>query len=172
MIQRAVLAALICLSLAAPAQSVDYEVAFSPRGKSLELVLSTIHSAKKSIRVAAYSFMSKPIAAALADACKRGVDVKVVADRAGNSDRYTTVTYLANQGVPVRLNGQYAIMHHKFMLIDGIHLQTGNFTYSADAGNKNAENVLVLRDVPVMVEQYEREWERLWEESFDVKASY
>ena len=55
------------------------EVAFSPHGGAAELVVKTIGDARKSIRVAAYGFTSKPIAVALLDARKRGVDVKVVA---------------------------------------------------------------------------------------------
>ena len=172
---RAALTLLICLTLttlAVPAHSADYEVAFSPRGHSLQLVLKTIQSAQKSIRVAAYSFTSKPVATALVDAKKRGVDVKVVADAKANSGRYTAVTFVANQGIPVRLNGNYPIMHHKFILVDGIHLQTGSFNYSAAAANKNAKNVFVLRDMPVMVEKYQAEWDQLWSEGIDVKALY
>ncbi|MDR0239740.1 MAG: phospholipase D family protein [Deltaproteobacteria bacterium] len=174
-IRRALFALVLCLALAVPAisaQDADYEVVFSPRGNSLELVLKTISSARKSIRVAAYSFTSRPVAEALAEAYKRGVDVKLVADRAGNSDRNTVVAFLVGQGVPVRLYGDYASMHHKFMVIDGMHLQTGSYNYSVAAGNKNADNVLVLHDMPMMVEQYTAEWERIWDESLDVKAQY
>ena len=172
---RAILSLLLCLALTtlvAPAFPADYEVAFSPRGQSLQLVLKTIQSAQKSIRVAAYSFTSKPVATALVDAKKRGVDVKVVADQKANSGRYTAVTFVANQGIPVRLNGNYPIMHHKFILVDGIHLQTGSFNYSAAAASKNAENVLVLHDMPVMVEKYQAEWEQLWSEGVDVGKNY
>lgn len=169
----AALAIVLCLVLfPVAAQPANIEAAFSPYGKSLDLVLKTIESAQKTIRVAAYSFTSKPVATALVDAYKRGVDVKVVADQKANSGRYTAVTYLANQGVPARLNGRYAIHHHKFILVDGRHLETGSFNYSAAAASKNAENVLVLRDVPEVVAQYQHEWERLWNEGIDVKANY
>jgi hypothetical protein len=40
-------------------------IAFSPSGGATELVVRTIESAKKSVRVAAYSFTSKPTAQAL-----------------------------------------------------------------------------------------------------------
>ena len=172
---RTALSLLLCLFLSlasVPAHSFDYEVAFSPRGQSLQLVLKTIQSAQKSIRVAAYSFTSKPVAMALVAAEKRGVDVKVVADQKANSGKYTAVTFLANQGIPVKLNGNYPIMHHKFILVDGRHLQTGSFNYSAAAANKNAENVLVLHDMPDMVEQYQAEWGQLWDEGTDLTAAY
>jgi phosphatidylserine/phosphatidylglycerophosphate/cardiolipin synthase-like enzyme len=135
-------------------------------------VLSTVKAAQKSIRVAAYSFTSQPIAAALVDARKRGVDVRVVADAKSNTGKYTAVTYLANQGVPARLNDRYAIHHHKFMVVDGQTLQTGSFNYSKSAEEKNAENVLVLYNVPELAGQYAAEWERLWDEGRDVGKKY
>jgi phosphatidylserine/phosphatidylglycerophosphate/cardiolipin synthase-like enzyme len=58
------------------------------------------------------------------------------------------------------------------MVIDGRHIQTGSFNYSAAAVNKNAENVLVIRDAPELARMYAAEWERLWEEGEDVEARY
>jgi len=155
----------------APARP-SFTAAFSPRGASLELTLSCIRAAERSILVAAYSFTSKPVALALAEAHRRGVAVRVVADKKGNSSRYTAVTYLANHDVPVRLNGRYAIHHHKFMVVDGRHVQTGSFNYSAAAVDKNAENVLVLWDMPELAAQYAAEWQRLWDEAEPLPASY
>ena len=62
--------------------------------------------------------------------------------------------------------------HHKFMVIDGKHVETGSFNYSAGAVNKNAENVLPLRDVPELAAQYAKEWQRLWGEGEDAKPKY
>jgi len=58
----------------------ELEVAFSPHGGCTALVVKVINSTKHSIRVLAYSFTSAPIAKALVDAHKRGVDVQVVVD--------------------------------------------------------------------------------------------
>jgi phosphatidylserine/phosphatidylglycerophosphate/cardiolipin synthase-like enzyme len=149
----------------------SYEAAFSPHGKSLELALSCIRAAERSILVAAFSFTNKRISRALREAHKRGVKVQVVADKEVNS-KYTAVAYLANQGVPVRLNGRYAIHHHKFMVIDGKHVETGSFNYSAVAVDKNAENVLVLWNVPSLAAQYAAEWTRLWDEGARLSAKY
>jgi phosphatidylserine/phosphatidylglycerophosphate/cardiolipin synthase-like enzyme len=135
-------------------------------------VLSGIDSAQKSILVAAYSFTSKPISAALLDAHRRGVDVRVVADAKANGKRYTAATYLANHDVPVRLNDKYAILHDKFMVIDGATIETGSFNYTAAAANKNAENVLVLRDMPEMAARYTKEWQRLWDEGVALEKRY
>ena len=148
-----------------------YDIGFSPGGTSLEVVLKGIRSAKTSIDVASYSFTSKPIATALLDAHKRGVKVQVVADRKANQ-RYSAVTFLANEGVPVRLNSHYAIHHHKFMVIDGENLETGSFNFTAAATNKNAENVLLLWHLKPLAETYRQEWQRLWDESETLGPNY
>lgn len=155
-----------------PVKSVfGTQVAFSPSGGATELVVKTIREARTSIRVAAYSFTSKPISLALLDAHKRGIDIKVVVDKSNATARYTAATFLANQGVPVRVDYQYAIMHDKFVVVDGQEVETGSFNYTASAGARNAENVLVLHD-PAMAQRYGQEWERLWGESEEMKARY
>ena len=153
-------------------QGASFDVGFSPNQGSLPLVIKGIDSAKKSIHVAAYSFTSKPIATALLNAVKRGVDVKVIADQKSNSGKYSAVTYLANNGVPVKLDGNYPIFHHKFMVIDGTTLETGSFNYSAAAADKNAENVLLLWNVPQITQIYDKEWQQLWNEAQSLPTKY
>jgi len=152
--------------------SAKLEAGFSPKGRSLSIVLNGIKKAQTSILVAAYSFTSRPISTALLEAHKRGVSVRVIADAKSNTSQYSAVTFLANQGVQVRVNDRYAIFHHKFMVFDGRHVQTGSFNYSAAAVDRNAENVLLLWNVPEMAEIYSREWQRLWNESREVKPNY
>lgn len=156
--------------LAKPSVSVGFSPSSSQ--SALQLVLSTINSATRSIDVAAYSFTSKPVAAALVAARKRGVAVRVVADEKGNAGKYTAVTFLANQGVPVRVNGRYAIMHNKFMVVDGNTVQTGSFNYTASATARNAENVLVVQNSPELARAYQSEFDRLWNESSPLKPRY
>ena len=81
-------------------------------------------------------------------------------------------TFLANQGVPVRLNGHYAIHHHKFMVVDGQHLELGSFNYSAAAASKNAENALLLWRFPALAAGYQTEWQRLWDEAEPLAPAY
>lgn len=149
-------------------------VGFSPSAGqgALQIVLSAIDGAKRSVDVAAYSFTSKPVAAALVAAKNRGVSVRVVADEKANNDRYTAVTFLANKGVPVRLNTQYAIMHNKFMIVDGDTVQTGSFNYTASAATRNAENVLLVQDAPTLAATYQGEFNRLWNESNELANHY
>lgn len=144
----------------------SFDLGFSPGGSSLVVVQKGIDSARKEILVAAYGFTSQPIARSLAAAAKRGVRVAVVADRKANqaaeNGKYTALNYLVEQGIPVRLNGNYAIHHHKFMVIDGVTVETGSFNYSQAAVKSNAENVLLLWNVPAAAAGYAKEWQRLW----------
>lgn len=148
------------------------EVAFSPKAGATELVVKAIASAKRSIRLAAYSFTSKPIAQALVDAHKRGVDVQVVVDRSQKSERYTSATFLANMGIPVRVDSMHAIQHNKFMVVDGIHVQNGSFNYTAAAEQRNAENALVIWNNPKLASIYTSNWEEHWNHSEDYPARY
>jgi len=141
---QAVSAALILTASYAIACPV--EAAFSPDGGALQLVIRTIDSAHTSLRMAAYSFTSRPVADALVRAGKRSVDVRVVADKSNRNECYSEVGFLLSQGVPVRLDYRYAIMHDKFIVGDGATAEEGSFNYTSSADRRNAENVLVLKD--------------------------
>lgn len=139
-------------------------VGFSP-GNAEQTVVGVIDGAKRTIDVAAYSFTSRPIASALLRAKERGVRVAIVADRSQKTARYTSVRFLANKGIPVRIDSRYAIMHNKFMVVDNSTVETGSFNYTKAATLHNAENVLVVRDAPSVAARYATEWQRLWNES-------
>ncbi len=152
--------------------SSNIEVGFSPNQGSLELILKAINSSKKSICMATYSFTSKPIAQALLNAKKRGVDIKIVSDKNANSRKYTATVFLANQDVKVRLNDSYSIMHNKFIVIDNQTVETGSFNYSSAAKSKNAENVIVIWNNPEIANRYTIECDRLFNEAVAITKSY
>lgn len=153
------------------ASGMRSEAAFSPDPAALELILKGIRSARRSIHVAAYVFTSKPVASALLDARQRGVEVALVADSKENTASYSATRFLANRHLPVRLNGKYAILHHKFMIIDQLHVQTGSFNYTAAAASKNAENVLIIWNAPELAARYEAQWQQLWQEAAPLESS-
>ncbi|MCP2821272.1 phospholipase D-like domain-containing protein, partial [Salmonella enterica subsp. enterica serovar Typhimurium] len=73
---------------------------FTPDGESCQAMLvDAIRHARRSVLVQAYSFTSKPIAEALMQARKRGVDVRVILDKSQVSERYTSATFLKHQGI-------------------------------------------------------------------------
>ncbi|MCU6361259.1 phospholipase D-like domain-containing protein, partial [Enterobacter quasiroggenkampii] len=66
----------------------------------------------------------------------------------------------------------YAIMHNKFMVVDGDTVQTGSFNYSASAVSRNAENVLLIHGVPKLATSYRQVFKRLWDEADTLKSRY
>ena len=145
------------------------EVAFSPNGGGAGIIINAITQAKKSIKVQAYSFTNADIAKALLDASKRGVDVKVVLDRSQETEKYTSATFLANAGVPVRIDDDFAIAHNKIMILDEETVITGSFNFTKAAEERNAENVLVIRGNKELAKLYLQNWQWRWDASESYK---
>ena len=139
------------------------EVAFSPNGGGAALIIRTIGEAKKTIKVQAYSFTNADIAKALLDAHKRGVNVRVVLDKSQETEKYTSATFLANAGVPVRIDDDFAIAHSKIMILDEETVITGSFNFTKAAEERNAENVLVIRGNKELAKLYLQNWQWRWD---------
>ena len=162
----------------APAGQATIEVGFSPEGSAEALVVKTINSAKQSIRLAAYSFTSPEVVRALMAAKHRGVDVAVVVDRKNNisEDRSgkarAALNLLVNAGIPTRTISVYPIHHDKFIVIDGLHIETGSFNYSQAAAQRNSENALVMWNSPAIAAKYLAHWQSRWERGVPYTSSY
>jgi phosphatidylserine/phosphatidylglycerophosphate/cardiolipin synthase-like enzyme len=72
---------------AAPLFPAQVAVYFSPHGGATEGVVQELAAAKPQVLAQAYAFTSAPIAQALVDAHKRGVEVLVVLDKSNQTDR-------------------------------------------------------------------------------------
>jgi len=104
--------------------------------------------------VQAYGFTSAPIAHALVEARNRGVEVKALLDKSNETAQYTGATFLQNAGIPVLIDAKHAIAHNKIMVIDSATVITGSFNFTKAAENKNAENLLILKENPEVVRLY------------------
>ncbi|WP_323169504.1 phospholipase D-like domain-containing protein [Pantoea agglomerans] len=62
-------------------------------------------------------------------------------------------------------------MHNKFIVTDGSAVETGSFNYTSSAEKRNAENALVITGEPETAQQYQTEFNRLWNESSPVMCS-
>ncbi len=127
-------------------------------------VVDALNGAKKNVLVQAYSFTSAPIAKALVDAKRRGVEVKVILDRSNRSAHYSAATFLAHAGIPVWIDAQHAIAHNKVMIIDGRTVLTGSFNFTKAAEQQNAENLVTINDSTI-AEKYAANWQKHLEHS-------
>jgi phosphatidylserine/phosphatidylglycerophosphate/cardiolipin synthase-like enzyme len=133
-------------------------VCFTPGGHCSDAIVQALGDAKRTILVQAYSFTSAPIAKALLDAHKRGVQVQVILDKSQRGEKYTSADFIAHAGIPTFIDAQHAIAHNKVMIVDRQIVIGGSFNYTKAAQTKNAENVLMLDD-PTLAAQYTQNWE-------------
>ena len=139
-------------------QPASVRVLFSPLGGCTEAIVSAVNDAKKSVFVQAYSFTSSPIAKAIVDAHKRGVEVRVILDKSQRTERYSSADYLANAGVPVAIDAKHAIAHNKIIILDGGTVITGSFNFTQSAEERNAENLLIITDA-ALAARYLSNWD-------------
>lgn len=139
--------------------STNIAVYFSPHGGCTEAVVEALDSAKSEILVQAYSFTSAPIAKALVEAHKRGVNVEVILDRSQRTERYSSADFLAHAGIPTYIDAAHAIAHNKVMVVDRSTVITGSFNFTKAAETRNAENLLVIKSGDLAYE-YRQNWYR------------
>ena len=134
------------------------QVYFSPRWRMYRCDRKRDRQRQRTeILVQAYSFTSAPIAKALTNAHKQGIKVEAILDKSQRSERYTSATYLKNAGIPVYIDSVHAIAHNKIMIIDRETVITGSFNFTRAAEEKNAENLLIIRN-PDLAKIYLNNW--------------
>lgn len=138
-------------------ENPQWKLCFSPDGRCSSLILDAISSARETVRVQAYSFTARPIAEALIEARRRGVDVAVIVDKSQTSERYSVIALLNEAGIPLYVDYCCAIAHNKVMVIDGKKVVTGSYNFTKGAEEKNAENLLVIDDA-TMAKAYLENW--------------
>ncbi len=138
--------------------------AFTPQEDVAGQIVAAVRQAKHQILVQAFSFTHDGIAQALIEAHKRGVEVKLIADREQTEKMdHGQVPRLAMAGIPVWLDGEHQSAHNKVMVIDAgsaaAQVLTGSFNFTKAAQYKNAENVVFLSGNPALAEAYARNWQ-------------
>lgn len=151
---------LILIAFPAYAFQADIDqVYFSPHGNCAEAIARELNTAKSEILVQAYSFTSAPIATALLNARRRGVDVQVILDKSQRSQKYSSYTFFKNLNIPVFIDAKHAIAHNKIIIIDRQTVITGSYNFTKAAEEKNAENLLIIRS-----QEFARTYIKNWQQ--------
>jgi phosphatidylserine/phosphatidylglycerophosphate/cardiolipin synthase-like enzyme len=120
----AITLALSAISPAQPAASVPaaaaIAVCFAPEEDCAAFAVRAIDNAEREILVAAYRLtVGSGIVAALIRAKERGVDVRVIADKAAPCERASGIDPLVAAGVPIWIDDRARRAHAKTMVVDG-----------------------------------------------------
>ncbi|NGX42623.1 MAG: Phospholipase D [Chlamydiae bacterium] len=109
-----------------------------------------IQTAKKTIKVAMFTWTRLDLVNEIIHAKNRGVATQVALDaHSGAGVSAKVAAALHSGGVPIRFSKGEAILHHKFMIIDDRVLVVGSANWTHAAFTKNDDCFVVLQDLTV-----------------------
>jgi phosphatidylserine/phosphatidylglycerophosphate/cardiolipin synthase-like enzyme len=135
------------------------------RGGIDERLVAFVDSAQRSVDAAVYDFDLQNVATALVRAKQRGVQVRFVTDTdtwtSTNSDVQAAWRILKQAEIPVADDQKGAIMHHKFMVVDGQRVWTGSWNWTI-GDTYRLNNHAVEIDSADLAANYAAEFERMF----------
>jgi phospholipase D len=153
--------ALGALSSAIPVSSLGtgaaVAVCFSPEEDCTAFAVDAIDRADTQILVNAYGLTTNSrTVGALVRAKRRGVDVKLIADRTTPCGHNSGINPLARAGIPIWIDHGARIAHSKSMVIDSKVTLTGSMNWTGGA-SYNSENLNLVAS-PTIAAAYGGHW--------------
>jgi len=145
------------------------QVLFSAEDHAVSNLIALVNDAKISVRFLAFSFTDYPLAKAMIDRAKAGVDVKGVFEAFGSNGTRSELKTFFCADVPARQDGNPSFLHDKIIIIDNSIVVTGSLNYSSSADDANEENVVIIDNAEIAA-LYLQEFEKLWTQAHDLKA--
>jgi len=144
------------------------------KGSIPEKLIAYIDSAHETIDIAAFEFDLTPVAQALIEAQRRGVQVRWITDdenglEVDGEDGHGQFAMLEKAGIPVRDDGRTALMHNKFLIFDSHIVWTGSTNLTRNGNFRNNNNVIVIDSRPLAA-IYQREFEEMWAGEFGPRS--
>ncbi len=152
----------------ADASAVEIEVYFSNpddpeagsyRGGPDDALSEAIHNAEFSVDAAIYHLNLWSVRDALIAAKNAGVQVRVVAE-SDNMDEIE-IQELREAGIEVLGDRRESLMHHKFVVIDGLDVWTGSMNFTVNGAYRNDNNLIHIRSTK-LAENFTTEFEEMF----------
>lgn len=140
------------------------QVYYASEDPVLPALISTINSAKRTLRFMNFSFTDFDTANAIINRAGVGVGVQGIFETTGSQTDASELKTLFCAGISARQDGNKYILHHKVFIIDNTTVVTGSFNISANATKSNDENLVIISD-PDLAAQYIAEFDRRWKEA-------
>lgn len=162
-----------------PLENQILELSFLPDDQEgISRLLQLIQQAKKSLRVAMFTWTRRDLAQAIIQADKRGVNVEVVIDHhSGKGASSKIVELLKSKGIRIGLSSGPSLLHHKFLYIDGEILVNGSANWTKAAFTQNDDCFMILSPLTLrQVEKLETVWKTIsleaeWLNGHDARAA-
>jgi phosphatidylserine/phosphatidylglycerophosphate/cardiolipin synthase-like enzyme len=143
-----------------------FEIYFTPEDNCEGRLKILIQNAGFSIHCALFELELDSIAQELVRAKRSGKDVRIVVDDQMAEEPESKVSYLIQNGVEVRKDKfKSYFMHNKFCVIDRLIVWTGSLNPTYGGVRRQNNNVVVITS-PMLAENYETEFEEMWEGKF------
>ncbi|HVI28789.1 phospholipase D-like domain-containing protein [Hansschlegelia sp.] len=147
-------------SSALHADNARVDACFTPGDACDDMLGDAIDKAQRQILVQAMFFSNKKLMRGLANAHKRGVDVKMIMSIGSEKKRSKNLLYFMKQGIPILIDANVKTQHNKVMIIDNAEVFTGSYNFTYSAQRKNAENMVRITDSPEVVSSFVNNWKR------------
>ena len=137
-------------------------VYFPPYNDAHIPIIRLYDNAERYIHLSIYSLTKDEFSEALKRAHNRGVEVKVLIDKAQAGNQYADDEWLENEGIEVRRDKAGGLMHNKFCVIDDLIVYTGSYNHTKSGTTKNDENYIIIKDIGI-AHIFETQFQKLWE---------
>ena len=141
----------------------EHQAYFTPGNQCLEQILRQLNNARSSIDICVFTISDNRLSDHILEAYQRQVQVRIITDNHKQHDAGSDVEWLVRQGIPTRFDRTPDHMHHKFCIVDGLTLINGSFNWTRSASERNQENIVISRDIP-LVQQFQQQFDALWED--------
>lgn len=129
--------------------------------KIVDGLVSVINSAQSTIDIAIYELDLESITDALLAARDRGVQIRLVTDT-DELEILDELIRLEKEGIPIVTDERSAIMHNKFVIIDGQAVWTGSWNITPNGTFRNNNHAIYIQ-APALAENYITEFEEMFE---------
>jgi len=123
-------------------------------------IAADLLNAQENVDIAAFDLDAEPIVNALIALEQRGLPVRIVTD-SDNGD-LSSIRRLRRNGLTVVEDERSALMHNKFIVIDGRFVWTGSLNFTSNGVYCNNNN-LVRFDIPALAENYRTEMDEMYD---------
>jgi len=140
----------------------EIELWFTPSSAyPVKKIESLIDSAKKTARVAMFTWTRRDFAEALKKAQNRNVKTCVVMDRHASKGANRQISrFLKEENIPFRINRDSGLLHHKLMIIDDNILIHGSANWTKAAFTQNRDCFMIMYNLTA---DQKRKVENLWQ---------
>ncbi|UCG83669.1 MAG: hypothetical protein JSW38_02330, partial [Dehalococcoidia bacterium] len=146
-----------------------YNVYFVPEDDVHAKLIDLVSEAEKSVYAAIHEISVEAITTALIDAKGEGVDVRVVIEKDysnPNEHPESASQYERLDALDlVRTDDRSALMHNKFLVIDGMIVWTGSTNLTDRGVNHNNNNVIVIESTQ-LADNFTTEFNEMWDGKF------